>query len=68
MHSKFDDDGRYIKFNVRNEFQHIDLKNSFRKNEIMIFIERYLQSQNVFKVIKRCANSLTKRECASLFV
>ena len=67
MHSELDDDGRYVRFNVSKGLEHIGLEDSSRRDEIMTLTERYLQSQDVFKVMKRCANRLAERECASLF-
>lgn len=67
MHSELDDDGRYVRFNVSKGLEHIGPEDSSRRDEIMTLTERYLQSQDVFKVMKRCANRLAERECASLF-
>lgn len=67
MHSELDDDGRYVRFNVRNGLEHVGLEDSSRRNEIMTLTDRYVQSQDVFKLMKLCAIRLAERECASLF-
>jgi predicted acylesterase/phospholipase RssA len=66
-HSELDDNYQYFRFNVRNGLEHIGLEDASQKNGIMTLTERYVQSQDVFKLMKRCGKLLTERESALLF-
>lgn len=66
-HSELDDSDRYFRFNVRNGLEHIALEDSSQRGDIMTLTERYVQSQDVFKLMKRCGRCLAERECASIF-
>ena len=65
-HSDLDDNNRYFRFNVRNGLEGIGLEDSAQRDAVMTLTERYLQSQDVFKVMRCCAKGLAERECASL--
>ena len=67
IHSDLDEDGRYVRFNVRSGLEHIGLEDSSQRDNVMTLTERYVQSQDVFKLMKLCGNRLAERECASLF-
>ena len=66
-HSELDDNDQYFRFNVRNGLEHIGLEDLSQRDTIMTLTERYLQSQDVFKLMKRCGRCLAERECALLF-
>jgi hypothetical protein len=66
-HSELDEHNRYFRFNVRNGLEHIGLEDSSQKNAVMTLTERYVQSQDVFKLMKRGGKRLANRECALLF-
>ena len=66
-HSELDNSDRYFRFNVRNGLERIGLEDSSQRDAIMTLTERYLQSQDVFKLIKRCGRCLTEPERALLF-
>lgn len=66
-HSELDDSDRYFRFNVRNGLENIALEDSSQRGDIMTLTERYVQSQDVFKLMKRCGRCLAERECASIF-
>ena len=66
-HSELDDSDRYFRFNVRSGLEHIGLEDSSQKNAIMTLTERYVESQDTFKLIKRCVKGLAERECGSVF-
>lgn len=66
-HSKLDEDDRYFRLNVRNGLENIGLEKSTQKDAIMTLTERYLQSQETFKLLKKCGNCLAERESASMF-
>ncbi|MCJ1261629.1 hypothetical protein MMC22_001495 [Lobaria immixta] len=61
-HSELDDSDRYFRFNVRNGLEHIALEDSSQRGDIMTLTERYVQSQDVFKLMKRCGRCLAERE------
>ncbi|MCJ1384883.1 hypothetical protein MMC17_008001 [Xylographa soralifera] len=67
-HSELDDSDRYFRFNVRNGLEHIGLEDSSQKNAIMTLTERYVESQDTFKLLKRCGNGLAERELSSKYV
>jgi hypothetical protein len=66
-HSDLDETDRYFRFNVRNGLENIGLEDSAHKDEIMAITERYVQSQDVFKLMKRCGRKMAEKECASLY-
>lgn len=66
-HSELDENDRYFRFNVRNGLEHIGLEDSSQRNAIMTLTERYVQSQDVFKLMKRGGKCLANRECALLY-
>lgn len=66
-HSDLDDDNRYFRFNVRNGLEHIGLEDSAQRDAVMTLTEHYVQSQDVFKVMRHCAKGLAERECASFY-
>jgi hypothetical protein len=66
-HSDLDDSGRYFRFNVRNGLEKIALEDSSQKDTIMAVTQRYVESQDAFKLMKRCALSLAERERAFLY-
>ncbi len=67
IHSELDENNQYFRFNVRNGLEHIGLEDASQKNGIMTLTERYVQSQDVFKLMKRCGKLLAGRESALLF-
>ena len=66
-HSDLDDSGRYFRFNVRNGLEKIALEDSSQKDTIVAVTQRYVESQDTFKQMKRCASNLAERERASLY-
>ena len=57
-HSNLDDSNRYFRFNVHHGLEKIALEDSSQKDTIMAVTNRYLESQDTFKQIKRCASNL----------
>ena len=66
-HSDLDDSGRYFRFNVRNGLEKIGLEDSSQKDTIVAVTQRYVESQDTFKLMKRCASTLVERQRASLY-
>lgn len=58
-----DSTGRYYRFNVIRGLEDIGLEESKRRNEIAAATRRYIQSQEVQKMMQKCADNLAKREC-----
>jgi predicted acylesterase/phospholipase RssA len=61
--SYLDNGGRYFRFNVVRGLEEIGLEESRKKKEIAAATRRYVQSQDVFKQMQACANSIAQREC-----
>ncbi len=61
--SSLDDQGRYYRFNVVRGLEDIGLEESKKKNEIAAATRRYVESQDVFRQMRRCADNLSRREC-----
>jgi hypothetical protein len=66
-HSDLDDSNRYFRFNGRNGLEKIGLEDSSQKDTIVAVTQRYVESQDTFKLMKRCGSNLAKRECAFLY-
>jgi predicted acylesterase/phospholipase RssA len=66
-HSDLEDSNRYFRFNVRNGLERIGLEDSSQKDIIVAVTQRYIESQDTFKLMNRCASNLAERECASLY-
>jgi predicted acylesterase/phospholipase RssA len=66
-HSDLDDSNRYFRFNVRNGLEKIGLEDSSQKDTILAVTQRYVESQETFKLMKLCASNLLERKCASLY-
>jgi hypothetical protein len=66
-HSDLDDSNRYFRFNVRNGLENIGLEDSSQKDTIVAVTQRYVESQDTFKLMKLCALNLAERESASLY-
>lgn len=66
-HSNLDDSNRYFRFNVHHGLEKIALEDSSQKDTIMAVTNRYLESQDTFKQIKRCASNLGEKECGLLY-
>jgi predicted acylesterase/phospholipase RssA len=64
-HSDLDDSNRYFRFNVRNGLEKIGLEDSSQKDAIVAVTQRYVESQDTFKLMKRCASTLAERERTS---
>jgi len=66
---KFDliNDGRYYRFNVNRGLEDIGLEETKKKKEIVAATGCYLDSQEVFEQLKRCAEKLklTQESCKS---
>jgi predicted acylesterase/phospholipase RssA len=65
-HSSLDDSCRSFRFNVRNGLEKIGLEDASQKDRIMAVTQRYVESQDAFKMMRRCASILAERNCASL--
>ena len=65
-HSDLDDSNRYFRFNVRNGLEKIGLEDSSQKDTIVAVTQRYVESQETFKLMKLCASNLSERKCVSL--
>ena len=63
--SHLDDSGRYYRFNVNRGLEEIGLEESKKRKEIAAATRHYVGSQDVFKRIQACANSMAGRECQS---
>ncbi|KAL9622168.1 MAG: hypothetical protein Q9160_003511 [Pyrenula sp. 1 TL-2023] len=61
-HSELDEDDRYFRLNVRNGLENIGLEDSTQKDAIMTLTERYVQSHETFKLLRRCGKCLAERE------
>ncbi|KAI3332970.1 FabD/lysophospholipase-like protein [Ustulina deusta] len=57
-----DDQGRYYRFNVARGLEEIGLAESKKQNEIAAVTRRYVESQAVFRQMRRCADNLSRRE------
>jgi hypothetical protein len=66
-HSNLDDSNRYFRFNVRNGLEKIGLEDSSKKDTIVAVTQRYVESQDTFKLMRQCASNLVERESASIF-
>jgi predicted acylesterase/phospholipase RssA len=66
-HSELEDSNRYFRFNVRNGLEKIGLEDSSQKDTIVAVTQRYIESQDTFKLMNRCAMNLAERESASLY-
>ncbi len=66
-HSDLDDSNRYFRFNVRNGLEKIGLEDSSKKDTIVAVTQRYVESQDTFKLMRQCAANLAERESASIF-
>lgn len=66
-HSNLDDSNRYFRFNVSHGLEKIGLEDSSEKDTIMAVTQRYMESQDTFKRMQRCASNLGEKECALLY-
>jgi hypothetical protein len=60
--SSLDEDGRYFRFNVRMGLERIGLEEASKIDTIMAVTRNYVQSQEVFKSMKRCGQRLSERD------
>ncbi|KAM5349990.1 hypothetical protein ACJ41O_006495 [Fusarium nematophilum] len=60
--SSLDDEGRYYRFNVVRGLEHVGLEESRKQREIAAATGRYVASQDVFRHMKACANSLARKQ------
>ncbi|KAH6881067.1 hypothetical protein B0T10DRAFT_609259 [Thelonectria olida] len=60
--SSLDDEGRYYRFNVAHGLDGIGLEESKKQREIAAATGRYIESQEVFKQMKACANGLARKQ------
>jgi predicted acylesterase/phospholipase RssA len=61
--SRLDDTGRYYWFNVLRGLEDVGLEDLKQRNAIIAAIDRYIESQAVFKQMKACADNMSGREC-----
>lgn len=62
-HSKLYEDSRAFRFNVIRGLEGIGLEDASKRAEIKAATRAYIQSQNVFLQVGRCAKNLGEREC-----
>ncbi|KAH7132768.1 acyl transferase/acyl hydrolase/lysophospholipase, partial [Dactylonectria macrodidyma] len=60
--SSLDDEGWYYRFNVVRGLEHVGLEESRKQREIAAATGRYVASQDVFRHMKACANSLARKQ------
>ncbi|KAI7770703.1 hypothetical protein LZL87_004490 [Fusarium oxysporum] len=60
--SSLDDEGRYYRFNVSRGLEDVGLEESKKQREIAAATGRYIESQDVFKQMRACANSLARKQ------
>ena len=58
-----DDIGRYYRFSVTHGLEDIGLEESKKRKEIAAATRRYIESQDVFRQMRACAENLAGREC-----
>ena len=58
-----DEAGRYYRFNVARGLEEVGLEESKKKKEIAAATRRYVTSQEVFKQMKACAESISRKQC-----
>ena len=55
--------GQYYQFNMLKGLEDIGLEDLKQKNMIIMATDQYIESQVVFKQMKACADSMSRREC-----
>ncbi|OCK98010.1 FabD/lysophospholipase-like protein [Cenococcum geophilum 1.58] len=61
-HNLLDEENRYFRFNVKIGLEKIGLEEASKTDTIMAVTRGYVQSHDVFKLMKRCGRSLGERE------